>query len=304
MAFFERFKAGLVKTRDFLNGGINKISAAMGYFDEDMLDELEDLLVQADVGVPCATFLMEKVRKDIKVNKDNSRAAVINSLREGIVAVLGDPLKLTLKPDRLNIILLIGVNGTGKTTTCGKLALRYRQAGKKVLLAAADTFRAAAIDQLKYWAELTGTPCIAYPEGSDPAAVVYDSVQAAKARAADVLLVDTAGRLHNKQNLMDELAKLYRIIKREAPGAALESILIIDANTGQNAVIQAEKFNAAAQLTGLIITKLDGNSKGGVAVAVANAVKLPIYMVGLGERAEDLADFAVNEFVDSLLPSE
>lgn len=304
MALFDIFKQGLTKTRDFLTQGMNKITASMGYYDENMLDELEELLVQADLGVACVDSLMDRVRADMKAYKDNSEIRVLASLREGMSELLGEEQHLLLKKDGLTIVLMIGVNGTGKTTTCGKLAARYKAEGKKVLLAAADTFRAAAIDQLKHWAEQTGCDCIAQQEGSDPAAVLYDAIQAAHARKVDVLLVDTAGRLHNKKNLMDELAKLRRIIDREARNAHVESLLVLDATTGQNAVIQAKLFHETAQLTGLILTKLDGNSKGGVAVSVASQTKLPIYLVGLGERVEDLADFSCEDFIASLLPKK
>lgn len=304
MAFFDAFKSGLTKTRQFLAGGMNKITAAMGYFDEDMLDELEDLLIQTDLGMETVTALMEKVRADMKLKHDASRAQVLSSLREGILERLGPQREIPFQEGRLNIFLMIGVNGTGKTTTCGKLAYRYKKEGKRVLMAAADTFRAAAIDQLKHWAQVTETPCIAHAENADPAAVVYDAIQSAKARHSDLLLVDTAGRLHNKKNLMDELAKLRRIIQREAPEAHVESLLVLDANTGQNAVIQAKLFHETAELTGLILSKLDGNSKGGVAVAVTAQSALPIYFAGLGEGLEDLEVFDPERFTDSLIPRE
>lgn len=304
MAFLDRLKQGLSKTRDFLSQGINRISAALGYYDEEQLEELEELLIQADLGIPAATQLMDQVRQDIQRQSDASSAAVLASLRKGILEQLGSARSLPFESGRLNIYLLIGVNGTGKTTTCGKLAARFHQQGRSVLIAAADTFRAAAIDQLQHWAERTQTPCIASKEGADPASVVYDSVQAALARKTDVLLIDTAGRLHNKKNLMDELAKLRRIVSREAPEARVESLLVLDANTGQNAVSQARLFQEPAALTGLIVTKLDGNAKGGVAVAIAGETKLPIYLIGVGEAVEDLQDFDPVAFADALLPKQ
>lgn len=302
MALFDKFKQGLSKTRAFLTGGVSRIGAAMGYFDEEELEALEDLLIQADIGVKTVTEVMEAVRTDIQRRADASTESVLNSLKTQLQERLGASTALRLEPEKLNIILMIGVNGSGKTTTCGKLAARFQADGKRVMLCAADTFRAAAIDQLQAWAQRTQTPCIASHEGADPAAVVYDAVQAAKARHYDVLIIDTAGRLHNKKNLMDELAKLRRIVSREAPEAKVESLLVLDATTGQNAVIQATLFQEVAQLTGFILTKLDGNAKGGVAIAVRQASDCPLYFVGLGEAVDDLQVFDPEAFIQALLP--
>ncbi len=303
MGIVDIFKKGLEKTRGFVSDGITKISAKMGRFDENMLDDLETLLVQADVGIGATLQIMDKIRDDIRSSGDDSYDAVIQSMRSEILFILGEKKALAIRENKLNIILMVGVNGTGKTTTAGKLCLKFKNENKKVLLAAADTFRAAAIEQLAVWGDRTATTVISHTEGSDPAAVCYDAVHAAIARHVDVLIIDTAGRLHNKQNLMDELSKINRIIEREAPEAFCQSLLIIDATTGQNAVIQAEVFSKVVTLTGVGITKLDGSAKGGVAIAVAHATHSPIYLAGLGEGASDLVDFDPDIFVNSLLPS-
>ena len=302
MGIFDSFKKGLKKTRDFVADGFNKIAASMGYFDEDMLDDLEMLLVQADVGASAAGRIMNRVRDDIKKTGDATRPTVLKSLENCMLEILGAPAQLEIKKGTLTILLMVGVNGTGKTTTAGKLCARFKAQGHKVILGAADTFRAAAIDQLTHWGKQTDTPVISHQEGSDPAAVVFDAIHAAKARNADVLILDTAGRLHNKQNLMDELAKIRRIIRREAPEAFCESLLVIDATTGQNAVNQARVFREVSDVTGIAITKLDGNAKGGVAIAVAHETGMPIVLAGLGEGLNDLVDFDPGIFVRSLLP--
>lgn len=302
MGIFDKFKQGLQKTRDFIAGGMKQISLATGRFDEEQLDELEMILVQADMGATATDEVMGNLREEIRVTRDDSEIYVKQYLKSEILRILGPKSELKLIEGKLNIIMMVGVNGTGKTTTAGKLALRYKQSGKRVILAAADTFRAAAIEQLAVWAERTDTDMIRHEMGSDPAAVVFDAVQAAKARKADVLIVDTAGRLHNKKNLMDELAKMRRIIDREAAGAHVETLLVIDATSGQNAIMQAQVFSEVADVTGLAITKLDGNAKGGVAIAVAYETKTPIYLAGLGEQADDLMDFDPEAFTESLLP--
>lgn len=303
MGFFDKFKQGMTKTRDFLTSGIRKMTLSFGRFDEEQLDELEMLLVQADVGVSCSDEIMENLREAIRTNRDDSETFVLSFLKSEILRVLGPQRQLVMEPGKLNIIMMVGVNGTGKTTTAGKLALRYLREGKKVYLAAADTFRAAAIEQLEFWAKETGCGIISHEEGSDPAAVVYDAIQAAKARKADVLIIDTAGRLHNKKNLMDELGKMRRIIGREAADAVVRTLLVIDATTGQNAVLQAQTFAEVADVDCIAITKLDGNAKGGVAVAVAWQTKYPIVLAGLGEKADDLVDFEPDSFVDALVPA-
>jgi len=302
MGIIDVFKRGLTKTRNFVTDGFAKISAKMGRFDEDMLDELETLLVQADVGVGATLSIMDAIRESIRTTGDASRENVIRILSAEMHRILGPAKKLSTEDQTLNIILMVGVNGTGKTTTAGKLCHRFKHEGKKVMLAAADTFRAAAIEQLEAWGEMTNTTVISHAEGADPAAVCYDAVHAAISRRADVLIIDTAGRLHNKQNLMDELSKISRVIEREAPSAFCQTLLIIDATTGQNAVIQADVFSKTVKLTGIGITKLDGNAKGGVALAVAYSSKCPIILAGLGESVDDLMDFDPDAFISSLLP--
>lgn len=304
MGIFDTFRKGLQKTRDFVADGINRIAANMGFFDEDMLDDLEMLLVQADVGAACSIHLMSKVRQEIKATGDASRTNVISTLHREMLAVLGEAKPLSFEKGQLNILLMVGVNGTGKTTTAGKICARYKKLGYKILLGAADTFRAAAIEQLTHWGERTDTAVIAHQEGSDPAAVVFDAIAAAKSRGVDLLILDTAGRLHNKVNLMNELGKIRRIIQREAPQANVETLLVIDATTGQNAVTQAKVFTDVAEVTSLAITKLDGNAKGGVALAVAHETHTPIALAGLGEKLDDLMDFDPQAFVESLLPMQ
>ncbi len=302
MGIFDKFKQGLQKTRNFVSDSFNRIAANLGYFDEDMLDELEMVLVQADCGMQCSMELTDRIRDHIKNTGDASTETVLRVLKEGMLEILEDVEPVQLKSDQLNILLMVGVNGTGKTTTTGKLAKRYRDDGKRVVLAAADTFRAAAIEQIKVWGERTNTSVISHKIGADPSAVVFDAIDAAKARNAEILIIDTAGRLHTKQNLMDELSKIRRIISREAPDANLETLLVIDATTGQNAIVQANEFSKATDVTGLIMTKLDGNAKGGVALAVVKETGLPIKLAGLGEQADDLQDFDKEIFVESLLP--
>jgi len=302
MGLLDRFRTGLKKTRDFVAAGFTRIAASMGRFDEDMLDDLEALLVQADCGTACAAEMTRSIRERIRETGDDSAASVLGVLHAKMLEILGPARRLEITPGKLNILLMVGVNGTGKTTTAGKLCQRYRTQGLRVVLSAADTFRAAAIEQLQAWGDRTGTPVISHTEGSDPAAVVFDSIHAAAARKADVLIVDTAGRLHNKQNLMDELSKIRRIIAREAPEAVCTTLLVIDATTGQNAVVQARVFAEAADVDGIVITKLDGNAKGGVAIAVAYETHAPIMLSGLGESVEDLIDFDAEAFVQSLLP--
>ena len=302
MGLADLFKRGLEKTRSFFAGSFTKLAASSGHFDKDMLDELEELLIRADCGVQASVDIMDHVKENIKKTGDDSKETVLASVKERMLEILGEPQKVEIVPGKLNIILMIGVNGTGKTTTSGKLAARYKKEGKRVLMAACDTFRAAAVGQLKTWGERTGTAVIAQEqEGADPASVVFDAIHAAQARNTDVLLVDTAGRLHNKKNLMEELAKIRRVIEREAPDAVIKSLLIIDATTGQNAVIQAEGFGEVTGLDYVGITKLDGSAKGGVAIAVAYQSKKPIVLAGLGENVEDLADFDPELFVNSLV---
>ncbi|NLA96292.1 MAG: signal recognition particle-docking protein FtsY [Clostridiaceae bacterium] len=301
MTLFETFKKGLVKTRDFITAGIYKMAAGLGVFDDDMLDELEMMLIQADCGLMASKEAIEAIREHIRLTGDASRASVLTSLNRSLSAMITEK-RLTANEGMLTIYLMVGVNGTGKTTTAAKLAQRAKSRGLLVMMAAADTFRAAAIEQLKVWGERTQTAVIAHQTGADPAAVVFDAIQAAHARKTELLIIDTAGRLHTKKNLMDELGKIRRVIDREAPEALLETILVIDATTGQNAIIQARAFHEATQVSALAITKLDGSAKGGVAIAVARETGLPLCLAGLGEGADDLQDFDCMLFLEALLP--
>ena len=304
MGLFETFKKGLTKTRDFWASEWVKTTASHGKFDREMLDTMEEVMVRSDCGVPASEDVTEYIKNYIKTTGDDSHDGVVKAVKTRIVEILGEKKSIEICDGKLNIILMVGVNGTGKTTTAGKLALKYKNEGKKVIMAAADTFRAAAVDQLKAWGERTSTAVIAHEEGSDPASVVFDAVQAAKARKSNILIVDTAGRLHNKKNLMDELSKINRIIDREAPDANKKSLLIIDATTGQNAVLQTEAFSEAVDLDYIGITKLDGSAKGGVAIAVSYLSKVPIVLAGLGEGVEDLSEFDPEAFAEALIDTE
>ena len=299
MGFFENLKNGLTKTKNQFVNQIDSIFRAFVKVDEDMLEELEEILICADVGYETTEEIIERMREKIKDDRisdpDTARQALKQILRE----MLGDSEELTVVFP-LTVILVIGVNGVGKTTSIAKMAGRFKDEGKKVLLAAADTFRAAAIDQLSVWADRIGVDLIKQTEGSDPAAVVYDAVNAAKSRKSEVLIVDTAGRLHNKKNLMDELAKINRVIERELPGAAKETFLVLDATTGQNAINQAIEFKHAAQITGLILTKLDGTAKGGIIFSIKKMLNIPVRFVGVGEKQEDLQPFDPDAFIDAL----
>ena len=302
MGLFNRFKKGLTKTRDAITQGFRNVATVFGYIDLDELDELEVILIQADVGAAASEQIIANTKAEVKESRNNRSDHVIQLLKKEVLTILGDQATLQLETGKLNILLMVGVNGTGKTTTAGKLAARYRAQGQTVMMAAADTFRAAAIEQLQVWGERTGTEVITGPEGSDPASVVYTAIEQAHARKVDLLIIDTAGRLHNKKNLMDELGKIRRIISRQAADAKVETLLVIDATTGQNAVLQTKAFTEVSDVTGLVITKLDGNAKGGVAVAVAHEAKVPIYLAGLGEDVEDLVDFDPVLFTNSLIP--
>lgn len=301
MSLFETFRKGLTKTRDFMTAGLNRMAAGLGIFDDDMLDELEMILIQADCGMTASTEAIEAIREHIRQTGDASRQGVLDFLRLTLAGMMTEK-QLRIESDRLTIYLMVGVNGTGKTTTAAKLAQRAKNQDFRVMMAAADTFRAAAIEQLKAWGERTQTAVIAHATGADPAAVVFDAIQSARARQTDLLLIDTAGRLHTKRNLMDELAKIRRVIDREASDALVETILVLDATTGQNAIVQARAFHEAIEVTGLAITKLDGNAKGGVAIAVSRETGLPLCLAGLGEGAEDLQDFSRSMFLEALLP--
>ena len=295
MGFFGKIGEGLRKTRDSMKEKLDDLFGIYKKIDDDLLDELEETLVLSDVGGETSMRICDELRRRVKENGAHDAGEVRTMLRE-IVAEMtaGDcSLRLGTKP---SVILVIGVNGAGKTTTIGKLALRLQNEGKSVLLAAADTFRAAAIEQLEIWAERAGCPIVKHEQGSDPAAVVYDAIQAGKARGTDVIICDTAGRLQNKKNLMDELSKISRVISREAAGCDVEILLVLDATTGQNALNQARQFKEAAGLTGIVLTKLDGTAKGGVIIGIIEELKIPVKFVGVGEKIEDLQPFDPEEF--------
>lgn len=299
MGFFEKLKQGLKKTKDSVFGQVHQLFKNMRKVDEDLLEELEELLIMSDVGYAASEKIIARLRDELKERKIEGGEEALNVLKEILCEMIGEDTRLNLdgKP---SVILIIGVNGVGKTTTIAKLSAQLKAEGKKVVLAAADTFRAGAIDQLQVWADRVGVDLIKQGEGSDPAAVVFDAAAAAKKRNADVLIVDTAGRLHNKKNLMDELAKINRVLTRELPDAARENLLVVDATTGQNAVIQAKEFKNAAEITGLVLTKLDGTAKGGIIFAVKEELNIPVKYVGVGEKVDDLQKFSRQSFVDAL----
>jgi fused signal recognition particle receptor len=300
MGLFSRLQSGLAKTRAGLLGSLAGVFS--GRVDEQFYEELEEALIMADVGVQTAAELTERLRGAAKREQIRERSELWQALRAAMAEMLQIEGAGQLEPQqgRLNIFVIAGVNGVGKTTTLGKLAALYGASGQRVLLAAADTFRAAAAEQLAVWAERAGAELIRQGEGADPAAVVYDAIAAAKSRAADILLIDTAGRLHNKANLMAELAKIARVVEREAGEAHLENLLVLDAGTGQNALAQARLFGEALPLSGLILTKLDGTAKGGAVVGISHESGLPVKMIGVGEGIEDLRPFAAAEFVAAL----
>ena len=299
MGLFKKIKEGLKKTRDSVVGQIDSMLKSFTKIDEDLFEELEELLVMGDVGVATAEDICDKLRKKVKETGAKDPKEIHNLLEEVVADILkgGQELNISTKP---SVVLVIGVNGVGKTTTIGKMANRFKNDGKKVLLAAADTFRAAAIDQLQIWADRCGCDIIKQNEGSDPAAVVFDAISAAKARGTDVIIVDTAGRLHNKKHLMDELAKINRIIDRELPDADKEVLLVLDATTGQNAVSQVEHFKEATGITGIVLTKLDGTAKGGIVLAIKNSLDVPVKFIGVGEQIDDLQPFVPEEFSKAL----
>lgn len=303
MGLFSKIKEGLKKTRNGVFGQINSMLKSFKKIDEELFEELEEILIMGDVGVKTSQYICDKLRD--KVKKEGTKdPEQIHGLMHDIVSELlngGQQLDTSTKP---SVILVIGVNGVGKTTTIGKLASKLQNDGKKVLLAAADTFRAAAIDQLEIWANRANCDIIKQGEGSDPAAVVFDAISAAKARDADVIICDTAGRLHNKKNLMGELSKINRIIDRELPNASKEILLVLDATTGQNAVNQAREFKEATGITGIILTKLDGTARGGVVLAIKNDLGIPVKFVGVGEQVDDLQEFDPSSFADALFAQE
>ncbi|WP_419076682.1 signal recognition particle-docking protein FtsY [Ruminococcus sp.] len=299
MGFFNKIKEGLKKTRDAVIGQIDSMLKSFTKIDDELFEELEELLVMGDVGVPTAEKICEELKKRVKKEGIKNPNEIHILLEETVSDMLrgGEELDLSTTP---SIILVIGVNGVGKTTTIGKLANHLTKQGKKVILAAGDTFRAAAIEQLEIWADRSHCEIIKQNEGSDPAAVIYDAISAAKARRADVIICDTAGRLHNKKPLMDELAKINRIIDRELPDASKEKLLVLDATTGQNAVNQAEQFSLATGITGIVLTKLDGTAKGGVVLAIKEGLGIPVKYIGVGEQIDDLQPFDAEDFARAL----
>ena len=299
MAFLDKLKAGLSKTKNAIFGQVDNVLRAFVKVDEDLLDELEELLICSDVGVNATEEIIDELRERIKDGRLKEKEQVTETLREILSDMIGEgeELKLTTTP---SVILVIGVNGAGKTTSIGKISNRLIAGGKKVVVAAADTFRAAAIDQLAVWCERSGADIVKQNEGSDPAAVVFDAISYAKKRQADVLIIDTAGRLHNKVNLMNELAKINRVIDRELPEAARENLLVLDATTGQNAILQAKEFKNAANITGLVLNKLDGTAKGGIVISIKRELGIPVKFIGVGEKIDDMQEFDASEFVDAL----
>ena len=299
MSFFEKIKAGLKKTKENTAANINAVFATFRTVDEELLSDLEDALILADIGAYTASEAIDELRKQSKLQNLQTKEEVIDCLAKILADKMApnDGLRLETKP---SVILMVGVNGVGKTTSIGKIGAKLTAQGKKVLFAAADTFRAAAADQLSIWAQRAGADIVRHSEGADPSAVIFDALTAAKARGVDVVICDTAGRLHNKQNLMNELGKIRRIIDRELPEADVETLMVLDATTGQNGLIQAKQFLDTAGLTGIVLTKLDGTAKGGIVFAIANELKLPVKFVGVGEGMDDLLPFESKNFVEAL----
>ncbi|MBP5754806.1 MAG: signal recognition particle-docking protein FtsY [Clostridia bacterium] len=298
MGFFDKLKAGLKKTRDLLIKPVNSLFSSTDKVDDDFYEELFDLLVSSDVGVEASEEITEKLRERLKEKKIKETAQAKEEFRQILDEMIGEDVPLDVSGK--TVILVVGVNGVGKTTSIGKIALMLRRQGKKVMLCGADTFRAAAIEQLAVWGERASVPMISQAEGADPAAVVFDACAAAKKQGIDVLIVDTAGRLHNKKNLIDELSKINRVISREFPEAHRETLLVLDAVTGQNGLSQAREFTKAAEVNGIVLTKLDGTAKGGIVLAIRSALGIPVKLIGVGEGPEDLQAFNGREFVDAM----
>lgn len=300
MGFFDRLKDGLLKTRKSITEKIDQVLVSFGKVDDELFDEIEEILITSDLGIETTMKIIDDLKRKVRERKIIDPMQVKSLLKEELQEILqqgGNDMKLDTKP---SVIIVIGVNGVGKTTSIGKIANLYKKQGKKVLLAAGDTFRAAAIDQLEVWAERVGVELIMQKEGSDPAAVIYDAAQAAKSRKADLLICDTAGRLHTKKNLMEELKKVSRVLDRELPGADRETLLVLDSTTGQNAISQAKTFSETADISGIVLTKLDGTAKGGIVVAIKSELDIPVKLIGVGEQIDDLQKFDAAEFVDAL----
>ena len=301
MGFFDKLKQGLGKTRDSLNDKINSVFSNFRKVDEDLLEELEEILIMSDIGVETATEIISKLRNRIKLEKITDEQGVKNALKEEMQKILEkvpNGLELKTKPA---VILVVGVNGVGKTTSIGKIANNLRKQGKKVVVAAADTFRAAAVEQLEIWAKRADVDIVKKNEGSDPASVVYDAIKITKEKNADVLICDTAGRLHTKKYLMDELLKIGKVIEKELPDAEKETLMVIDSTTGQNAIIQVKAFKEVVPITGLVLTKLDGTAKGGVVIGIVNENSIPVKFVGVGEKIDDMEVFNSKDFVDAII---
>lgn len=299
MGLFDKFKKGLAKTRDAVGGQISNVIRSFSSNRDEMLDELEETLIMADLGVSTAMNITERLRESVKEKRLKTDEEIIAELKSIILDILNRNDKCENEKGQ-HAVLIVGVNGVGKTTSIGKLASKFASEGKRVILAAGDTFRAAAGEQLDIWAKRSGAEIVRHSEGADPAAVVFDASNAARARNADVLICDTAGRLHNNQNLMNELAKIRRVLERELPDAVIDSYLVLDATTGQNALVQAKKFNEVTSLSGIILTKLDGTAKGGIVISIADEMNLPIKYIGVGEQIDDLTEFDAVSFVDAL----
>ncbi|MZP43535.1 signal recognition particle-docking protein FtsY [Heliobacterium gestii] len=298
--FFSRLKEGLTRTRQNLVDKVEALVTGRPKIDEELFEELEEALISADVGAETSLDLVERLRRTVKEQKISDPSRIKDLLQEEVARILGDQAQTVALDHQPTVVLIVGVNGVGKTTTIAKLAHRWKQEGRKVLLAAGDTFRAAAIDQLEIWGQRVGVEVIRHQEGADPSAVAFDAVQAAKSRGVDLLIIDTAGRLHNKSHLMNELSKINRVLDRALPGAPHETLLVLDATTGQNAVSQARLFSEAVGLTGLVLTKLDGTAKGGVILAIAAEMQAPVKFIGIGEKMDDLRDFDPPEFARAL----
>ena len=299
MSFFDKLKKGLEKTKNAIIKPFSNLFKMLRSVDEDLLEELEEILVCADVGAVTTDEILTSLREQIKENKIKDSEEVKTALKDIMLEMIGEGGEITFSKE-MTVILVIGVNGVGKTTSIGKISASLKRQGKKVVVAAADTFRAAAIDQLAVWTDRAGVELIKHTEGSDPAAVVFDAINAAKKRNADVLIVDTAGRLHNKKNLMNELAKIDRVITRELPNANRETLLVLDSTTGQNAVNQAKEFKNAADITGIVLTKLDGTAKGGIVFSIKKELNIPVKFIGVGEKIDDMEKFDAKEFIDAL----